>query len=363
MDKTTLPTVALFFSEGSSDKEYRAQIVAKDDSFIVNFQYGRRGASLTSGSKTPSPIPFDKALKDFEKLVQDKKCKGYTEEDSGAAFTSSANAGRVTGLLPHLLNPIGESDLPFYIQDASWGFQEKKDGKRMMLSRTPDGVVIPANRRGLEYAIPQCIVDSVLALPASQFELDGEQIGDRYYVFDILSLNGHNLRSVSFMDRYRVYRALPFVGSVQMIALATDSAAKQILLKAVKESNEEGIVAKLLSAPYVPGRAISGGTQLKFKFTESASCLVLQVNGTKRSVSLGLFDDAGDIVIVGNVTVPPNLLIPQPGLIAEVRYMHLFDQGSLYQPVLQSIRDDIESSDCKLTQVTRIKAKFSELDD
>lgn len=142
MDKTTLPTVALFFSEGSSDKEYRAQIAAKNDGFIVNFQYGRRGASLTSGSKTPSPVPFDKALKVFEKLVQEKKAKGYTEEESGAAFSSSDNAGRITGLLPQLLSAIVVADMPFYIQDASWCFQENKDGKRMMLSRSTNGSVV-----------------------------------------------------------------------------------------------------------------------------------------------------------------------------------------------------------------------------
>lgn len=77
------------------------------------------------------------------------------------------------------------------------GFSGKKGGKRMMLSHSPDGSVIASNRNGLEYAIPQCIVDSVLALPASQFALDGEQIGDSYYVFDILSLNGRNLRNAS----------------------------------------------------------------------------------------------------------------------------------------------------------------------
>lgn len=149
-----------------------------------------------------------------------------------------------------------------------------------------------------------------------------------------------------------------------MMQLAISSDAKQALLDAVRAASGEGIVAKLLSAPYEPGRPSSGGTQLKFKFTESVSCLVLQINGTKRSVSLGFFDDAGDIVVVGNVTVPANQLIPQPGQIAEVRYMHLFEQGSLYQPVLQSTRDDIDSSNCRLSQVTRIKSKScSDLED
>lgn len=50
-------SIALAFTEGSSDKVYHAQLEAKGEGYTVNFQYGRRGGTLASGSKTPEPVP------------------------------------------------------------------------------------------------------------------------------------------------------------------------------------------------------------------------------------------------------------------------------------------------------------------
>lgn len=50
-------SVSLFFKEGTSDKEYHAQLEPKDSGWIVNFQYGRRGSALRAESKTPQPLP------------------------------------------------------------------------------------------------------------------------------------------------------------------------------------------------------------------------------------------------------------------------------------------------------------------
>lgn len=72
--------ISLFFTEGSSDKVYHAQLEPKNDGFVVNFQYGRRGATLQAGTKTADPLPYDKAKKIYDKLVAEKKGKGYTED-------------------------------------------------------------------------------------------------------------------------------------------------------------------------------------------------------------------------------------------------------------------------------------------
>ena len=71
--------ISLFFKEGTSDKEYHAQLEPKGSGFVVNFQYGRRGRALTAGTKTPNPLPQDKAEKIYDKLVQEKMAKGYTD--------------------------------------------------------------------------------------------------------------------------------------------------------------------------------------------------------------------------------------------------------------------------------------------
>ena len=41
-------TTSLYYREGSSDKEYHVRLEAKDDGFVVNIAYGRRGSSLRS---------------------------------------------------------------------------------------------------------------------------------------------------------------------------------------------------------------------------------------------------------------------------------------------------------------------------
>ena len=48
--------VTLYYREGSSDKVYQAAIEPAGDGFVVNFAYGRRGATLTTGTKTSSPV-------------------------------------------------------------------------------------------------------------------------------------------------------------------------------------------------------------------------------------------------------------------------------------------------------------------
>jgi len=60
---------SLYFRNGSSDKEYRAWIEVTEDGYVVNVAYGRRGASLATGTKTSSPVGYGKAVAIFEKLI------------------------------------------------------------------------------------------------------------------------------------------------------------------------------------------------------------------------------------------------------------------------------------------------------
>lgn len=68
----------LRFQDGTSDKVYEVDIVeAADDSYLVNFRYGRSGKPLTEGSKTAAPVDSTKAKKVADSLLVSKMNKGY----------------------------------------------------------------------------------------------------------------------------------------------------------------------------------------------------------------------------------------------------------------------------------------------
>ncbi len=119
----------------------------------------------------------------------------------------------------------------------------------------------------------------------------------------------------------------------------------------LRSTGAEGIVFKDINAPYTPGRPASGGTQLKFKFVETASFIVTGHND-KRSVALGLINEAGETVPAGNVTIPSNHAIPQMGTVSEVRYLYAHrESGAIYQPVYLGPRDDIPAEECTVDQL------------
>lgn len=67
----------LFFQEGTSDKVYEIDLCEVGEGFVVNFRYGRRGASLKEGTKTIFPVDRAAAEKAFDALEQEKRRKGY----------------------------------------------------------------------------------------------------------------------------------------------------------------------------------------------------------------------------------------------------------------------------------------------
>ena len=101
--------ITLYYREGSSDKVYQASIEPQGDLFTVNFAYGRRGSTMTTSTKTQTPVDYDSAKSIYDKLVREKKAKGYTEGPDGTPYQHSEKEDRVTGFLPQLLNQIGRA--------------------------------------------------------------------------------------------------------------------------------------------------------------------------------------------------------------------------------------------------------------
>jgi predicted DNA-binding WGR domain protein len=83
-----LKQVRLFFQEGNSDKVYDIDLCESGDGYLVNFRYGRRGASLKEGTKTIFPVALPEAEKLFSALEEEKRKKGYVAAGEASIQTS-----------------------------------------------------------------------------------------------------------------------------------------------------------------------------------------------------------------------------------------------------------------------------------
>lgn len=344
-----LAHVTLYYREGSSDKVYQCAIEPAGDRFVVNFAYGRRGSTLNTGAKTSAPVDYDEARRIYDKLVKEKKAKGYTEGADGTPYLHSEK--KAAGLLPQLLNPVEEEELPGLIESDNWCAQEKFDGKRLLV-RKQNGAIEGINKQGVVVGLPEPLFQVVRQYGA-EVMLDGESVGDTFHAFDLLVLDGVDIRTWPYRERLAaLLNLLTSVeqGVIQLAETAFTAEQKRQLLETLRANKREGIVFKQVHAAYTAGRPNSGGTQLKHKFCATLSAVVAQVN-PQRSVELQLLGRDGWRAC-GNVTIPANHAIPKPGEVVEVRYLYAHrESGVLYQPVYLGARGDVDDHECRVSQL------------
>ena len=344
-----MENITLYFKQGSSDKIYTAGIQQADGGYTVTFAYGRRGTTLTTGNKTPTAVNYDAARGIFDKLIKEKTSKGYTPGEDGTPYQHTDK--KSTGIHCQLLNPIGDDQIEKLIVDPKFWMQPKYDGRRLLIRKQNDKIT-GINRLGLAIGLPEELV-----LEANncdmEFILDGECVGETLHAFDVLLVGDDEVGGCRYTERYlRLMNLLASFQhrSIQLAQTVFDERQKRDLFDKLKAANAEGVVFKATDAPYIAGRPACGGSQLKYKFCETASFIVGKVNA-KRSVSLQLFD-RGTLVSAGNVTIPPNHEIPKPSQFVECRYLYAFkESGSIYQPVYLGVRDDINANECRTAQL------------
>jgi bifunctional non-homologous end joining protein LigD len=208
--------------------------------------------------------------------------------------------------------------------------------------------------------LPQTLHNDAKACSVD-FIIDGEAVGDMLTAFDVLRIGDEEIGGLRYAERH--LRLMNLLASFQRSAITMvethyTADQKRETFDRLKFDHAEGVVFKHIDAPYIAGRPASGGSQLKYKFCETASFVVGKVNA-KRSVSLMLF--AGkNLTAAGNVTIPPNHEIPKAGQIVECRYLYaLKESGCIYQPVYLGGRGDIPEEECTTTQL-KFKAETQE---
>lgn len=366
-------SIRLFYTHGNSDKEYHATIEVVEGGYQVFGFNGRRGSSLKQQVKTPTPVDLATANKKFDSVVKEKSKEGYTTEVSGIPYSGVVENGSTeaseqiivthaepSNMAVQLLNPIDEDDLESKILDPNFCLQEKYDGERRPV-KSVAGIITAGNRKGFKTGLPKAVHDALAnLLPVKRdFEFDCEIIGEKLYIFDCLALGDNQLHGHAYSYRLSalnlVQEEIEMRGLGEFLEVAPTAFSeveKRDLVDRVRANSGEGVVAKDKRKEYTPGRPASGGDQLKHKFYETASCIVGQPSPVKNSVSVQLLDEQGELVEMGNVTIPPNASIPAAGEIIEVRYLYVAGQGgSLYQPTFIRPRNDIERAECTMSQL------------
>ncbi len=190
------------------------------------------------------------------------------------------------GLQPWSLLPL-EPMIPILNERIphgdDWGFQIKWDGVRLLAgiedgrvelysrSRLNKNAVYPELVERLAAIKHSCILDGeavvfdpILKRPVFQYVLQRERTGTRqrsslqtpatYAIFDLLLLDGRDLRGLGYQERHRILQEL-LAGSCGEQLICTDLFKDgEALWQWVSQHGWEGIVSKRLSAPYKAGK-------------------------------------------------------------------------------------------------------------
>jgi bifunctional non-homologous end joining protein LigD len=361
-------TIELYFQQGSSDKVYHLQLESVGEQWSVNAQWGRRGSSLQSDAKVSS-VAYEEAKRVYNRIIREKTGKGYRIAQATTNGDTPISVGlpsikEHSGHAPELLIPIEEPEALQFVQDVSWWFQQKFDGRRLAVQKT-GGQYSGINKLGQLIPIDSRLTKCLESVQAQTFLVDGEITDSRFHLWDLLNINGTDLRIQPYEIRY-ARLALVFRGvdeALRVCETAMTPKAKRAFVKVMHESRAEGFVCKNRNAAYAGGRA---GQHFKCKFVTTSSFIVGPKPASKaadghRSIALYLLEENRQR-FMGTVGVPECYALPREGQIVEVRYLycHPGADGKLIQAkYFGKIRDDVAIGDCSASQ---LKLKADETD-
>ncbi len=195
-----MESITLYFREGSSDKVYQASIRPQGEGFMVHFAYGRRGSTLSTGTKTPSPVTHEEAKRIYDRLIHEKTAKGYIPGNDAGEMQPPSSPTKHTGIQCQLLNPLEENRLNDILFNPDYWMQEKYDGRRLIIKKEGD-TITGINRLGYPTAVPEAIIEDARRYKGS-YILDGESVGDQFHAFDLLTIGPEDMKSKRFAVRY-----------------------------------------------------------------------------------------------------------------------------------------------------------------
>jgi len=338
---------------------------------------------------------------------------------SSVSSVVEALNGAVKRPMPTAINPMLATSVDDPFDDPEWLYEIKWDGYRAIAFISKGKVrLVSRNQNDLTaqyselHSIPSfikadtAILDGEIAAldeaGRSSFSLMQQRTGIRqggrrvasrgdiqvlYYVFDLLYLDGYDLRRVSLEERKEILRQITDVSG--HVRYSEHFSQGKGLFAVAKQKGLEGILAKRRTSVYEERRTREW---LKIKITQTVDCVIggyTDPEGSREyfgSIVLGLYDKKGNLVHVGQAgtgfdhamlkeiskvlkkretkasTFPQGVEAlrtvhwVKPELVAEIKFSewtHETAEGGmkLRAPVFLQLRDDKEPKDCSLEQV------------
>jgi bifunctional non-homologous end joining protein LigD len=322
---------------------------------------------------------------------------GPAEGDGGSRLRLSEIPGAMRGPLPRT-QPLA---LAMVVETPpngdEWLHEIKHDGYRIV-ARIEEGEVQLISRNGKDWTkeFPQ-VARAIGRLPAGTALLDGEvaavlpngatsfQALQRraeggtplvYFAFDLLHLDGWDLRNVALVERKEVLRRLLEKAPPALRFSDHVRGKGPEFFETAREAGLEGVVSKKANAPYREGR---GGDWRKAKCRLSQEMVIggftlSSDGGASIGALLVGFHEDGQLVYAGKVgsgfnerlladlrqrlearrrkaspfaDVPAELARSaywvEPDLVAQVEFTQWTDEGRMRQPVFLGLRDDREA--------------------
>jgi len=341
-------------SGGTSDKVYQVQLEpvqhGEDFRYAVNFQFGRRGGTLQTGTKTPEPVAYDQAKSIYLKLLEDKTSKGYRANGETAHPGPVGATGPARTEWPvELLTEITSAEAGRFIRDPEYLLQEKVDGHRRQILKKAK-TIWSFNKKGEAVALPESTAAAVREIPMETVLLDGELIGDRFVAFDLIHCGDGELKPSYGMRFTHLLELIPRKDSLLSIVRTfrtASPAARLAWIERLHKERAEGVVFKNAAASYRPGRS---DQHKKLKFVKTCSAVVMAVgtNG-KASIDVGLYAN-GQVIEIGTCSTMGKK-IPKVGQVVEVRYLYASAGRKLQQAIYLGWRDDIDANECTMDQL------------
>jgi DNA ligase D-like protein (predicted ligase)/DNA ligase D-like protein (predicted 3'-phosphoesterase) len=216
-----------------------------------------------------------------------------------------------------------------------------------------------------------------------------------YIVFDILEIEGKELLDIPLMERKRILENSVREGKFVVLSLFVEETGVEYY-QAALEKGVEGIMAKKKQSLYEPGKRSNGW--LKIKQVKTCDCVVFGYTkgegnreGTFGSLILGLYD-RGRAVYIGKVgtgfpqeimenlkrsldeykvheetlqgvEIDREITWLRAGVVCEVGYQSITEDGKLRIPVFQNIREDKEPFECNIDQIRPALSDYTAMRD